>query len=60
MDYEKIWKDFKELMQRTNKMTEIVKTSGVLDIMAEIEKMNTEYEDLPFQEVDMQTTRNYQ
>lgn len=48
MDYEKIWKDFKELMQRTNKMTELVKTSGVLDIMAEIEKMNTEYENLPF------------
>ena len=48
MDYEKIWKDFKELMQRTNKMTELVQTSGVLDIMAEIEKMNTEYEDLPF------------
>lgn len=48
MDYEKIWKDFKELMQRTNKMTELVKTSGVLDIMTEIEKMNTEYEDLPF------------
>lgn len=59
MDYEKIWKDFKGLMQRTNKMTELVKTSGVLDIMAEIEKMNTEYEDLPFQGVDMQTTRNY-
>lgn len=48
MDYEKIWKDFKGLMQRTNKMTELVKTSGVLDIMAEIKKMNTEYEDLPF------------
>lgn len=59
MDYEKIWKDFKGLMQRTNKMTELVKTSEVLDIMAEIEKMNTEYEDLPFQGVDMQTTRNY-
>lgn len=48
MDYEKIWKDFKELMQKTNKMTELVKTSEVLDIMSEIEKTNTEYENLPF------------
>ena len=48
MDYEKMWKDFKDLMQRTEKMTDLVKTSGVIDIMTEIERMNTEYEDLPF------------
>ena len=48
MDYEKMWKDFKGLMQRTEKMTELVKTSGVLSIISEIEKLNTEYEDLPF------------
>ena len=48
MNYEKMWKEFKDLMQRTEKMTELVKTSGVLSMISEIEKLNTEYEDLPF------------
>lgn len=48
MDYEKMWKELKELLQRTEKMTELVKTSGVLSIISEIETLNTEYEDLPF------------
>lgn len=48
MDYKKMWEEFKYLMQRTEKMTDLVKTSGVIDIMTEIERMNTEYEYLPF------------
>lgn len=48
MDYKKMWEDFKYLMQRTEKMTDLVKTSGVLTMIFEIEKLNTEYEDLPF------------
>ncbi len=48
MDYEKMWIQLKELLQRTEKMTESVKTSGVLSMISEIETLNTEYEDLPF------------
>lgn len=48
MDYEKMWKDLKVLMQRTEKMTDLVKTNGVLSMISEIEKLNTEYEELPF------------
>lgn len=48
MNYEKMWKELKELLQRTEKMTELVKTSGVLSMISEIETLNTEYEDLPF------------
>lgn len=48
MNYEKMWKELKELLQRTEKMTELVKTSGVLNMISEIETLNTEYEDLPF------------
>ena len=48
MDYKKMWEDLKYLMQRTEKMTDLVKTSGVLTMISEIEKLNTEYEDLPF------------
>lgn len=48
IDYEKMWKDLKVLMQRTEKMTDLVKTNGVLSMISEIEKLNTEYEELPF------------
>jgi hypothetical protein len=48
MDYKKMWEDLKGLMQRTEKMTDLIKTKGVLDMMSEIEGLNTEYEDLPF------------
>lgn len=48
MDYEKMWNELKGLLQKTEKMTELVKTSGVLSMISEIEKLNTEYEDLPF------------
>lgn len=34
-------------------MTDFIKTKGVLDTISEIEKMNTEYENLPFQEAVM-------
>lgn len=48
MDYKKMWEDFKGLMQKTEKMTDFIKTKRVLDTISEIEKMNTEYENLPF------------
>ena len=48
MDYKKMWEDFKGLMQKTEKMTDFIKKKGVLDTISEIEKMNTEYESLPF------------
>jgi hypothetical protein len=48
MDYKKMWEDLKGLMQRTEKMTDLIKTKGVLDMMSEIEGLNTEYEVLPF------------
>lgn len=48
MDYEKMWNELKDLLQRTDKMTDLIKPSGILEIISEIEKLNTEYEDLPF------------
>lgn len=48
MDYEKMWNELKGLLERTEKMAELVKTSGVLSIISEIETLNTQYEDLPF------------
>lgn len=50
MDYEKMWNELKDLLQRTDKMTDLIKPTGVLEIISEIE--NTEYlnknGDLPF------------
>lgn len=43
-----MWKELKELLQRTEKMTETINTSGVLNIISEIEKSNMEDEYLPF------------
>ena len=48
MDYKKMCEYFKVLMQKNEKMTDLIKTKGVLDMISEIEKLNTEYEDLPF------------
>ncbi len=50
MDYKKMWEELKSLMQKTERMTDLIKTSGVISIMGEIE--NSEYinvnGDLPF------------
>lgn len=50
MDYKKMWEDLKGLLERTEKMTDLIKPSGIIKIMSEfetIEFMNTN-EDLPF------------
>ena len=59
MDYKKMWEDLKGLMQKTEKMTDLIKTKGILDMISEIEKLNTEYEDLPFQEDFMEFEKLY-
>ena len=33
MDYKKMWEDLKGLMQKTEKMTDLIKTKGILDII---------------------------
>ncbi|MFR2787442.1 MAG: hypothetical protein ACLTBX_01465 [Clostridia bacterium] len=50
MDYKKMWEDLKGFLQKTEKMTDSVKTSGIIEIMSEFE--TSEYinknGDLPF------------
>ena len=41
MDYKKMWEDLKTLMQKTEKMTDLVKTNGIVQMISEIE--DTEY-----------------
>lgn len=50
MDYEKMWNELKGLLQKTDKMTDLIKPKGILVIINEIEKSEylNENEDLPF------------